>query len=92
MLNTSVDYGKKLSNLAKIGIDNAKYSSRNNSFTFKLAIFQDICWRADILPEAKMKAFFTMLKNPTLNNYLSNIGISDIIMNSNQVCYSIIRK
>lgn len=43
MLNTNVDYGKKLSNLAKICIDNAKYSSRNNSFTFKLAIFQDIC-------------------------------------------------
>lgn len=76
-------HSKKLSNLAKIYTDNAKYSGCNDSFIFKLAIFYDICFRANVLPKAKMKAFPSMLKGPALNNYPSNIGISDTIMNSN---------
>lgn len=34
ILNTSAGYGRELSNLAKIYTDDAKYSSRNNSFIF----------------------------------------------------------
>ena len=53
-------HGKELSNLAKMYTDEAKYSGENNSF--KLTIFHDICARADVPYEAKMKAFSTMLE------------------------------
>ena len=92
MITTSIGYGREISNLAKIYTDDAKYSGHNNSFTFKLAIFHDILSGADVSPEAKMKAFSTMLKGPTLANYSSNIDISSTVMNSNQVRYSIRRK
>lgn len=42
-------YNRKLTNLAKISINNAKYISCNNSFIFKLTIFQDICLKANVL-------------------------------------------
>ena len=89
---TSTGYGRELSNLAKIYTDDTKYSGRNEGFTFKLAIFHDICSRADVPPEAKMKAFPTMLKGPAIDNYSSNIGISGTVMNSDQIRYSIRRK
>ena len=92
MITTSIEHGREILNLAKIYTDDAKYSGHNNSFTFKLAIFHDICSRADVPPEAKMKAFPTMLKGPALANYSSNIDISGTAMNSNQVRYSIRRK
>ena len=92
MSTTSTGYGRELSNLAKIYTNDAKYSGRNDSFTFKLAIFHDICSRADVPPEAKMKAFPTMLKGPAIDNYSSNIGISGTVMNSDQIRYSIRRK
>ena len=68
--------------------EEAKYSGRNDSFTFKLAIFHDICSRADVPPEAKMKAFPTMLKGLALDYYYSNISTSGA-MNFDQVCNSI---
>lgn len=76
----------------KIGTNNAKYSGRNDSFIFKLAIFHDIYSKADVPPKVKMKAFSTMLKGPALDNCSSNIGINGIFMNSSQVRYSIRRK
>ncbi len=88
MSTSSTGYGRKLSNLAKIYTNDAKYNGCNDSFTFKLAIFHDICSRTDVLPEVKMKAFPTMLKGLALNNYFSNIRISNSIMNSDQVRYS----
>ena len=92
LIITSIGDGKKLSNLAKIYTNNAKYSNRNNSFIFKLAIFHDVCLRADVLSEVKMKAFLTILKGPALVNYTSNIDINDTVMNSNQVRYLIKKK
>ena len=86
MLNISTGYGKELLNLAKIFSNNAKYNGHNNSFTFQLAIFHNICLRADVLPKAKIKAFLTMFKSLALNYYYSNISISTIAMNFNQVC------
>lgn len=67
MVNTSIYYSKKLSNLVKIPINNAKYNGRNDSFIFKLAIFHDICLRVDVLPKAKIEIFFTILKDLALN-------------------------
>lgn len=92
MLNTSTGNSKKLSNLVKIYTNNAKYSGHNNSFIFKLTIFYNICLRTNILLKAKIKTFFIMLKGPALDNYLSNIGISSIIMNFNYIRYSIRKK
>ncbi len=89
MITTSTGHQRKLSNLAKIYTDDAKYSGRNNSFTFKLAIFHDICSRADVPPETKMKAFPTMLKGLALDYYYSNISTITIAMNFDQVCNSI---
>lgn len=46
-----------------------KYSGENDSLTFKLTIFHDICARADVPYEATMKAFPTMLKGLALDYY-----------------------
>ena len=35
-------YSKELANLAKLYIDEAKYSGENNNFDFKLTIFIDL--------------------------------------------------
>ena len=89
ILMTSLGHGRELSNLAKIYTNNKKYSDRNDSFIFKLAIFHNICLRADVLPETKMKAFPTMLKGLVLDYYYSNISIYAIVINFDQVCNSI---
>lgn len=89
MVTTRIGYGRKLSNLAKIYIDDVKYSGRNNSFTFKLPIFYNICSRADVPSKAKIKAFPTMLKSLALDYYYSNISTNAITINFDQVCNSI---
>lgn len=89
MLNTSISHSKELLNLVKIYINDGKYSGYNNSFIFNLAIFYNIYLSANILFEAKMKAFFTMFKDLALNNCLSNIGISGTVINFDQVYYLI---
>lgn len=92
MITTIIRVDRKLSNLAKIYINNVKYSGHNNSFIFKLVIFYNFFFRADILPKAKIKAFSIILKGFVLGNHLSNIGISNTIMNFNQIHYFIRRK
>ncbi len=82
-------YGRELSNLAKMYTKESKYSGENDSFTFKLAIFNDICSRADVLFETRMKAFLTMSKGLALDYYYLNIDITDLTMNFDQVCYLI---
>lgn len=82
---TRTGYKRNLSNLAKIYIDNAKYSGRNDNFTFKLAVFYDICLRANITSKVKMKVFLTMLKGLALNYYYSNISTNTVVTNFDQV-------
>ncbi len=67
----------------------SKYNGENNNFTFKLAIFNDICSKANLFFEAYMKAFLTMLKDLTLDYDYSNIGITSLTMDFNQVYYLI---
>ncbi len=88
---TRTGLGRDFSNSAKIHTDGdeAKYSGRDDSFTYKLAVFHDNCVRVDVPPEAKMKALPTTLKGPALDYYSSNNGISGTAMNSDQVCDSI---
>ena len=92
IITTSIGQDKELSNSVKIYIDDAKCSGYNDSFTFKLANFYDICSRADIPSEAKIKVFSTIFKDLALANYSSNIDIRNIAINSDQVRYSIKRK
>lgn len=67
--------------------DEAKYSGENDSFAFKLTIFHDICSRADVPHEAKLKAFPTMLKGLALDYYYSNVSISGP-MSFDEVCWA----
>lgn len=91
-VTTNIGQNRGLLNLAKIYINNVKYSSYNNNFTFKLSIFYKIYFMVDLLFEAKIKKFFIMFKDSALDKYLPNIGISSTVMNFNQVRYSIKKK
>lgn len=86
---TLFGYGKKFSNFAKMYIEESKYIRENNSFNFELTIFNNINNRADILFKVCMKAFSTILKAFILDYYYSNIGITSLTMNFDQVYYLI---
>lgn len=60
-------YGRDLAKMAKLYTEEAKYGGEEDSFDFKLSIFHDIYSRADVPPEAEMKAFPTMLKGLALD-------------------------
>ena len=81
MVTTNISFSRKLSNLTKIYGNNAKCCCCNDSFTFKLAIFHDICLKADVSPKLKMKVFSTMFKDIALDYHYSNINISAIAIN-----------
>jgi hypothetical protein len=78
---------KELANLAKLYTNEAKYSDENDSFSFKLTIFHDMCDRADVLQSAKLKAFSTMLKDLALDYYYSNMSTDTLII-FDEVCFS----
>jgi hypothetical protein len=83
------EHEKELANLAKLYTNEAKYSDENDSCSFKLTIFHDMCDRADVSQSAKLKAFSSMLKDLTLDFYYSNMFISTIIVITfNEVCFS----
>ena len=69
-------YGQELGIIIKIYIKESKYGGDRDSFNFKLAIFYNIYRRADILYEAKAKAFPTMLKGLVLDFYYLNNTIN----------------
>lgn len=70
--------------------DEAKYSGENDSFTFKLTIFHDICAMVDVPHEGKLKAFSTKLTIRALEYYYSNVSISTAAT-FDEVCDSIRR-
>lgn len=74
---SSQEYRQKLINLAKIFIE-AKYSRENNSFSFKLTIFHNICAKTDVSQEILLEIFLTILTSLALNYYYSNTGISAV--------------
>ena len=86
IVTTIIGHSRELLNLAKIYVNNAKYYSYNDSFIFKLTIFHDVCLKADILPKVKIKIFLTIFKSLAPDYYYSNISISTITMNFDQVC------
>jgi hypothetical protein len=72
------EHEKELANLAKLYTNEAKYDDENDSFSFKLTIFHDMCDCVDVSQSAKLKAFSTMLKDLILDYYYSNMFISTI--------------
>jgi hypothetical protein len=86
-IRTESDHEKELANLAKLYTDEAKYSDENDSFSFKLTIFHDMCERADISQSTKLKAFLTMLKDLILDYYYSNMSTDNLII-FDEVCFS----
>lgn len=88
-LPLDIRHGRELANLTKMYTDESKYSGGNDSFTYKLTIFHDICARADVPHQAKLKALLTMLKGLALDYYYSNISADNVPITFEEVCYSI---
>jgi hypothetical protein len=83
------EHEKELANLAKLYTNEAKYNDENDSFSFKLTIFHDMCDRADVPQSAKLKAFSTMLKDLTFDYYYSNMfTIIIAVITFDEVCFS----
>jgi hypothetical protein len=64
--------------IIKMYIEESKYGGNGDSFNFKLAIFYNICRRANIPYKAKAKAFPTMLKGLALNFFYLNNTINKL--------------
>jgi hypothetical protein len=79
-------FGKELTNLAKIYTDGSKYSGDNDNFDFKLVIFHDLCNRADVPEEAKVKAYPTMLRGLALDYYYTNLKNVAQTLSFDQIC------
>jgi hypothetical protein len=82
-------YDRELINLTKLYSEKTKYSEENDNFSFKLTMFNDMCDRVDVLFEAKLKAFFTMLKELALGYYYANVISSKNAFTFDDVCISI---
>ncbi len=81
------DHEKELVNLAKLYTNEAKYSDENDSFSFKLTIFHDMCDRVDVSQSAKLKTFLIMLKDLTFDYYYWNMKI-DVSITFDEMCFS----
>jgi hypothetical protein len=84
------EHEKELANLAKLYTNKTKYSDENDSFSFKLTIFHDMCDRADVFQSVKLKAFSIMLKDLTFDYYYSNMFTMsiNILIIFDEVCFS----
>jgi hypothetical protein len=71
-VTAAVNYGRDLVTLAKIYIEESKYSGEDDNFDRKLTIFNDLYDRVGIPQEAKIKGFPTMLRSIALNFYYEN--------------------
>jgi predicted metallo-beta-lactamase superfamily hydrolase len=81
-------YDRELANLTKLYTDEAKYNEKNDNFSFKLIMFNDMCDRIDVSSETKLKAFFTMLKELALNYCYANVTSSKTSFTFDDVCIS----
>jgi hypothetical protein len=74
-------YSREFLNLTKMYTEENKYSSKSDNFDFKLLIFNDIYSRADVLEEAKLKAYPIMLHGLALDYYYTSIKGAIAIFN-----------
>jgi hypothetical protein len=68
-------YSKEAAIIAKIYTEDQKYNRISKSFNFKLAIFINICKRADLKSDSYITAFLIMLKR-LVQNYYYNHNLS----------------
>ena len=66
---STLGYKKELVNAAKLYTDDQKYSGISGNFNFKLIIFYNIYNRADVSPNAYLKALPLILMGLALNHY-----------------------
>jgi hypothetical protein len=66
--------GRELSNLIKIYSDSMKYSGGDDCFDYKLQIFYDFCFKANLGSAAYALAFSTMLKGQAHEYYFDHIS------------------
>jgi hypothetical protein len=62
-----------------------KYSGEDDSFDFKLIIFYDLCNRADVPQEAKVKTYPTVLRSLAFNHYYTNLKNITLTLLFNQI-------
>jgi hypothetical protein len=85
----SEEHEKELANLVKFYTNEAKYSDENDSFSFKLTIFHDMCDRVDVLQLIKLKTFSIMLKDLTFDYYYSNMFANIVtVITFDEICFS----
>ena len=70
-------------------MEDNKYSKKDDNFDFKLTIFYDLCSKADVPQETKVKAYFTMLRGLILNYYYTNLKNVTMTLSFNQICNTI---
>ena len=78
-------YGKELANLAKLYIDESKYSGENDNFDFKLTIFTDLCQKADILKQEFSQTYSIILRGLTLDHYYTNLKSNPLNVSFNKL-------
>ena len=78
-------YSKELANLAKLYINKAKYSSKNNNFNFKLTIFIDLYQKANIPKQEFSQAYSTILYSLALDHYYINLKSNPLSVSFNKL-------
>ena len=78
-------YGKELANLAKLYINKSKYSGENDNFDFKLTIFIDLYYKANILKQEFSQAYSTILRGLALNHYYTNLKSKPLSVSFNKL-------
>ena len=68
----AINKSRDLVTLAKIYIEESKYSKKDNNFNCKLIIFNNLYNRVGIPQKAKIKGFLIMLYSITFNFYYKN--------------------
>jgi hypothetical protein len=74
-------------NLAKIYMEDSKYSRENNNFDFKLIIFHNLCRRANIPKDEDIMAntYPIILYGLALDYYYSNLNNIVLTLSFNQI-------
>ena len=85
-VTAAVNYGRDLATLAKMYMEENKYSKENDNFNCKLIIFNDFYNRVGILQKVKIKGFLIMLYSITFNFYYKNKAI---YITFNNICNAI---
>ena len=67
-------------------MEDNKYSGEDDNFNFKLTIFYNLCSRANVPQEAKVKAYPIMLRGLALNHYYTNLKNVTLTLSLNQIC------